>query len=48
MSVLSNRSQTTIIHGGTGALRAGVQEHLRHHPYVKPSVWAHTAKAMRA
>lgn len=35
-AVLSNRSQTTIIHGkGTGALRAGVQEHLRHHPHVK-------------
>ena len=35
-AVLSKRSQTTIIHGkGTGALRAGVQEHLRHHPHVK-------------
>ncbi|MFR8078134.1 MAG: endonuclease MutS2 [Christensenellales bacterium] len=35
-AILSGRTQTTIIHGkGTGALRAGVQEHLRHHPHVK-------------
>ncbi len=33
---LSGLSQVTIVHGrGTGALRKGVQAHLRHHPHVK-------------
>ena len=35
-AILSGRTQTTIIPWkGNGALRAGVQEHLRHHPHVK-------------
>ena len=35
-AVMTNVDRITVIHGkGTGALRAGVQEHLRHHPHVK-------------
>lgn len=35
-SVLSGLSEVSLIHGkGTGALRAGLHEYLRHHPHVK-------------
>ena len=35
-AVLSNAGLVTIIHGkGTGILRKGIQDHLRHHPSVK-------------
>lgn len=35
-AVLSSLNEVTIIHGkGTGALRAGIQQYLRHHPHVK-------------
>ncbi len=35
-AVLSGLSQVSIIHGkGTGALRAGIHEYLRHHPHVR-------------
>ena len=35
-SVLSGLSEVSLIHGkGTGALRAGIHEYLRHHPHVR-------------
>ena len=35
-SVLSGLSEVSLIHGkGTGALRAGLHEYLRHHPHVR-------------
>lgn len=35
-SVLSGLNEVSLIHGkGTGALRAGLHEYLRHHPHVK-------------
>lgn len=35
-SVLSGLSEVSLIHGkGTGALRAGIYEYLRHHPHVR-------------
>ncbi len=35
-AVLASMGEVSIIHGkGTGALRAGIQQHLRHHPHVK-------------
>ena len=33
---MGNLPTARIIHGkGTGVLRAGIQDHLRHHPHVK-------------
>ena len=35
-AVLASLGEVTIIHGkGTGALRSGIQQYLRHHPHVK-------------
>ncbi len=35
-AVLASLGEVTIIHGkGTGVLRQGIQQHLRHHPHVK-------------
>ncbi len=35
-AVLSALNEVSIIHGkGTGVLRSGIQQHLRHHPHVK-------------
>lgn len=35
-AVLASLGEVSIIHGkGTGALRQGIQQHLRHHPHVK-------------
>ena len=35
-SVLSGLSEVSLIHGkGTGALRAGIHEYMRHHPHVR-------------
>ena len=35
-AVLASLGEVSIIHGkGTGVLRQGIQQHLRHHPHVK-------------
>lgn len=35
-AVMASLNEVSIIHGkGTGVLRSGIQQHLRHHPHVK-------------